>query len=125
MALPTTGGSSRPGLPETRVALLPPELPADIIVLDVREDHEWVAGHAPGAIHVPLGHLAERWADVAEAVGERQLLVVCHVGQRSAAATAALTAAGLDAVNLAGGMQQWALAGRPLVSEIGVRPHVG
>ena len=30
------------------------ELPADAVVLDVREDDEWAAGHAAGALHVPL-----------------------------------------------------------------------
>ncbi|MBA2739198.1 MAG: rhodanese-like domain-containing protein [Actinomycetota bacterium] len=117
----TTSPADRP---ETTVSVLPSPLPPDVTVLDVREDHEWVAGHAPGAVHVPLGELAARQAEVAAAAGSGQLLVVCHLGGRSARATDMLVAAGVDAVNLAGGMQQWAAAGRPLVSETGVPPQV-
>jgi len=47
-------------------------------------------------------------------VGDR-LLVVCHSGGRSARATAWLNGAGYDAVNLDGGMQDWARAGLPIV----------
>lgn len=111
-------------MPETTVAALASPLPADVTVLDVREEHEWIAGHAPDAVHVPLGQLPARQAEVAAAAGSGQLLVVCHLGGRSARATDFLVAAGVDAVNLAGGMQQWAAAGRPLVSETGAPPHV-
>ena len=36
------------------------EVPEDVYLLDVREDDEWRAGHAPGAVHIPLGALGER-----------------------------------------------------------------
>ena len=116
--------AGRPGIPETTVDALPAELPKGVTLLDVREDHEWVAGHAPEALHVPLGQLAARHAEVAAAAGGGQLLVVCHVGARSARATAFLTQTGVDAVNLVGGMKHWGDAGRPLVSETGDPPTV-
>ena len=47
---------STPQIPEVTVA----EVPADAVLLDVREDDEWTAGHAPGAVHVPMTTLAER-----------------------------------------------------------------
>ena len=120
MSLPTSPGDR----PETAVPVLPSPLPPEVTVLDVREDHEWVAGHAPGALHVPLGEVAARQPEIAAAVGSGQLLVVCHLGGRSARATDMLVSAGVDAVNLVGGMQQWAAAGRPLVSETGAPPQV-
>jgi len=43
------------------------ELPADGVLLDVREDDEWVAGHAPNAVHVPMTQLAERLDHIPEA----------------------------------------------------------
>ena len=51
-------------VPTTTVAELPDPLPADATLLDVREDDEWAAGHAPGALHVPLGQLAQRVDEV-------------------------------------------------------------
>lgn len=112
------------GRPETTVASLPPKLPDEVTLLDVREEHEWVAGHAPDALHVPLGQLPDRQAEVVAAAGSGQLLVTCHLGGRSARATDFLVSSGVNAVNLAGGMQQWAAAGRPLVSETGAAPQV-
>ena len=102
-------------LPTTTVDALPDPLPEDTAVLDVREPHEWVAGHAPGAVHIPLRQLPVR----ADLVPSGHVLVVCHVGSRSARATAFLRQQGVDAVNLHGGMAAWAAAGRPLVSETG------
>lgn len=104
------------GVPETRVDELPTALPGELTVLDVREQHEWDAGHVPEALHIPLGQLAARQTEVTAAAGDGQLLVVCAVGVRSARATAFLLSTGVDAVNLAGGMQDWAAAGRPVVN---------
>jgi rhodanese-related sulfurtransferase len=81
---------------------------AGALLLDVREDDEWDAGHVSGAAHIPLGHLAER---LDELPGDRQVVVVCRSGVRSARATAFLATSGFDAVNLAGGMRAWAAAG--------------
>ena len=69
----------------------------------------------PRAVHIPLAELAGR----VDLVPSGKVLVVCHVGSRSARATLFLRQHGVDAVNLAGGMAAWAAASRPLVSETG------
>ena len=109
-------------VPTTTVSELPDPLPADATLLDVREDDEWAAGHAPGALHVPLGSLAER---VGEVPRDGELYVVCHSGGRSARATAWLTQQGIEATNVDGGMSAWAAAGRPLTADGDAEPHVG
>lgn len=81
-------------------------------VLDVREPHEWAAGHIDGALHIPLGDLPGR---LGELDPQTRTLVVCHVGGRSARATAWLVQQGHDAVNLHGGMDAWEDAQRPIV----------
>lgn len=97
-------------VPTVTVDGLPNPLPAGLIVLDVREDHEWAEGHIPGAVHIPLGELLERKGELDS---QAQTLVVCHVGGRSARATAYLVANGHPAVNLDGGMVAWENARRP------------
>ncbi len=57
-------------------------------------------------------------------VPDRQTLVVCKVGGRSAQAAGYLAQQGYDVVNLDGGMLDWAAAGRPMVSETGQPPQV-
>jgi len=99
-------------LPTITVADLPDPLPSDLVVLDVREPHEWAAGHIQGAVHVPLADVPAR---VAELDAQARTVVVCHLGGRSARATAWLVAQGHDVVNLDGGMEAWEAAGRPVV----------
>ncbi len=82
------------------------------VVLDVREAFEWADGHIEGALHIPLNDLPAR---VDELDPQARTLVVCSVGARSARATAWLNSLGHDAANLAGGMDAWAGAQRPIV----------
>ncbi|WP_203337805.1 rhodanese-like domain-containing protein [Nocardioides limicola] len=107
-------------IPTVAIDGVPTPLPDGLTVLDVREPEEWVAGHIDGALHIPLGQLPERLAEVPAS----QTLVVCKVGGRSARAVAWLQAQGCDAVNLDGGMLDWESAGRPMVSELGQPPMV-
>lgn len=100
-------------VPTITVAGVPDPLPKELVVLDVREPHEWAEGHIAGAIHMPLGDLMERRDELDPAT---QTLVVCHVGGRSARATAYLVSNGHSAVNLDGGMIAWEDAGRPTTS---------
>ena len=97
-------------VPAVSVKSIPDPLPEGLVVLDVRELHEWAEGHIAGAKHVPLGDLMERRGELDPEV---QTLVVCHVGGRSARATAYLVSNGYSAVNLDGGMIAWENAGRP------------
>jgi rhodanese-related sulfurtransferase len=103
-----------------------PEVPATAVpeggwLLDVREPYEWAAGHAPTATHIPLAQLGHRSSEIPR---ERTVYVICRSGMRSARVVLALTEAGWQAVNVGGGMQDWAAAGRPMVSDTGAAPAV-
>ncbi len=86
----------------------------EAVLLDVREPYEWAAGHAPEATHVPMGELA-----LDRVPPGSPLLVVCHVGGRSMQAVVALRRHGIEAVNVAGGMEAWRAAGLPVVTDSG------
>ena len=96
------------------------DVPEDAVLVDVREDDEWAAGHAPGAVHLPLGDLPARLGELPEG----DVHVVCRSGGRSARATAWLQQNGVEAVNVSGGMGAWFEAGRPMVSDTGQEPRV-
>jgi len=92
-------------------------VPAGAYLLDVREDDEWAAGHAPDAHHVPMYEVPARLDEIP---ADGDVVVICRVGARSAQVVAYLQAQGRqNAVNLDGGMTAWAHVGRPLVSEHG------
>jgi rhodanese-related sulfurtransferase len=93
------------------------DVPERAVLLDVRENDEWAAGHAPSAVHVPMGQVLQRLDELATAFPDCPVRVVCRSGGRSARVTAALQQAGWDAVNVDGGMRAWAAAGRPMVAE--------
>jgi rhodanese-related sulfurtransferase len=96
-------------------------VPGDAWLLDVREDYEWAAGYAPGARHIRLGELGTRSAEIPR---DATIYVICRSGVRSAQVAQALSGAGWDAVNVAGGMQDWAAAGRPMATDSGAAPFV-
>lgn len=107
-------------IPTVTVDNVPDPLPEGLTVLDVREPVEWQHGHIEGAVHIPLSLLPVRLGELPQT----QTLVVCRVGGRSAQAVMWLQQQGYDAVNLDGGMLDWAGAGRPMVSETGHPPQV-
>ena len=84
---------------------------AGATVVDVREPAEYVAGHIPGATPVPMSQVASRLGELAK---ERPVYVVCASGNRSAAMTDLLIAAGYDAYSVAGGTTAWSRSGRAL-----------
>jgi rhodanese-related sulfurtransferase len=96
-------------------------LPAGVFLLDVREDDEWAAGHAPDAVHIPVGALSGRAVEIPQ---DREIYVICRSGARSAYAAQALAGAGWTTINVADGMTGWAVAGRPMVSETSAEPYV-
>ena len=73
----------------------------DVNVIDVREDFEVEQGTVPGALHIPLGQIPDRIAELDVAT---PYIVVCRSGVRSANACEYLTAQGYDVTNLEGGM---------------------
>lgn len=94
---------------------------ASTVLVDVRETHEWTAGHAPGAVHLPMSELESRYTELPE---DATLLVICHSGQRSLRVTDALERAGYAAVNVEGGMLAWQAAGGAVVSETAQPPRI-
>ncbi len=88
----------------------------DSILIDVREPNEWQAGHASMAISMPMSTLGATAGTLSRTT---LLILVCRSGRRSDAAVNALIGAGFNAVNLAGGMQAWQLAGLDVVRDDG------
>jgi rhodanese-related sulfurtransferase len=81
-------------------------------IVDVREPGEYVAGHVPGAVLIPMGQLPGRTAELDRGA---PVYVVCASGNRSATMTGFLRSAGFDAYSVAGGTSGWARSGRPVV----------
>jgi hydroxyacylglutathione hydrolase len=79
--------------------------PAPPVVVDVRTTREWREGHINGAVNLPLSQLAERHRELPS---NRQVIVYCASGYRSAIATSLLGREGLPNVaNLVGGLAAW------------------
>jgi rhodanese-related sulfurtransferase len=93
------------------------------VLLDVREPDEWSAGHAPGAVHHSLTELLAGVPLPPEARG-RRLVVICRSGNRSRRAAELLAARGVEAVDVIGGMREWAQTGLPVLDARGRRGTV-
>ncbi|HVX34406.1 MAG TPA: rhodanese-like domain-containing protein [Solirubrobacterales bacterium] len=85
-------------------------------LVDVRADHEWEAGHLPGAVHIPLAELPQHLDEIDK---DRPVILYCRGGNRSSMATTALAEAGYDAVKLAEGAVGWEEEGLPFEPEGG------
>jgi rhodanese-related sulfurtransferase len=85
-----------------------------VLLLDVRSKNEWRSGHVPGATHVSLESLPQRIEWLKKAAGGGEIMVICRSGNRSAQATRQLSAAGIGAVNVRGGMIAWERSGLPV-----------
>lgn len=88
----------------------------EIVLVDVREPHEWEAGRIAGAEHIEMERLAARAGEVPQ---DRQVVFQCRLGVRSAMAMQAFRASGWDAYSMAGGIQAWVEAGLPLEPDEG------
>lgn len=76
-----------------------------LTMVDVREDEEVAHGMIPGAIHIPLGQLAERSAEIPDA---SEVIMICRSGGRSGKACEYLRSVGIEGVtNMTGGMLEW------------------
>ena len=95
--------------PEVLVEALRQEWDAkgdELVVIDVREPHEWEIAHIDGARLIPLGQLPER---IHELDGHAEIVTYCHKGSRSMKALEILKGAGFGKVrSLAGGIDAWA-----------------
>ncbi len=86
----------------------------DAVVVDVRETHEWSAGHIPNSRHIALGQLSGRISEI-EKFKDRPFIICCASGNRSSSACGALRKAGFERVfNLTGGIGAWRDAGLPV-----------
>ena len=82
------------------------------LIVDVREPDEFATVRLEGAALLPMSTFGERHVELPK---DRPLLVMCHVGGRSAAATAYLIRSGwTNATNVAGGIDAWERAGLPV-----------
>jgi len=82
----------------------------ELAAVDVREPGEWDAGHIAGALWIPMGEFADRLSELPQG----RLAIVCRSGVRSGVVADWLERSGVDAVNLAGGMQAWQAASLPI-----------
>lgn len=86
-----------------------------VLLLDVREQDEYAAVHAPDSTLIPLGQLSSRLAEI-QKYKSKPVAVVCRSGRRSAQAVELLRNAGFtQAVNVEGGMSAWESAGLPVI----------
>ena len=81
-------------------------------VVDVRERHEYVAGHVAGAEWIPLSIVPLRMDDFRRP----NTWVICQSGGRSAQAATFLAQRGIEVTNVNGGMNAWRMAGLPVVA---------
>lgn len=72
--------------------------------IDVREAHEFQAGHAPGAKNLPLSTLEQSYKELHP---DHEYHIICQGGVRSASACQFLSAQGFSVTNVEGGMNAW------------------
>jgi rhodanese-related sulfurtransferase len=108
----STGGSGLPAEISISEALAKKE--AGAFILDVRQPDEWNEAHIQDATLIPLDQLPNR---VNELPKDKEIVVVCRSGNRSAQGRDILLSAGFTNVtSMAGGLNQWKSAGYPTVS---------
>ncbi len=74
------------------------------LVLDVREPEELKIASVAGAVHIPMGEIPSRFGELPP---DRPIAVLCHHGVRSAQVSQFLQSNGLNAFNIAGGIDAW------------------
>jgi rhodanese-related sulfurtransferase len=88
----------------------------DAILIDVRQENEWDAGHAPMATLIPLAEIADHLDELPR---DRLIICACRSGGRSLRAATYLQEQGFDVVNLTGGMMAWFSEDLPFESDDG------
>ena len=86
------------------------------LVLDVRSEKEFAAGHVRGAVNIPHDRLGDRLAEV-EAYRDQEIVVYCESGRRAGIAAEILSEAGFKRLgHLSGDMSGWRADGHPVAS---------
>lgn len=85
------------------------------LLLDVRTEDEWEAGRIEDATWISMSEIEARREEIPT---DREIIVVCRSGGRSARVTEVLRAWGHDAHNLAGGVLAWTAEDLPFVGEV-------
>jgi rhodanese-related sulfurtransferase len=86
----------------------------ELVIVDIREQYEWDAGRAPGALHVEIERVASRAPTFDRA---RPVAFMCRGGVRGGMVAQAFRAVGFDAYNVAGGFTAWHAQGLPTEPE--------
>jgi rhodanese-related sulfurtransferase len=89
---------------------------AGALLLDVRNADEWEAGRAEGSTWMPMNEVTDRRDELPR---DRDIVVICRSGARSAKVAEALNVWGHAAANIAGGLQAWVDAGYAVVTDDG------
>lgn len=85
------------------------------VVLDIRDEKEFVQGHIAGAVNIPYANLDNRVGEL-EPYKEKPVVLVCKMGQHASAAGRQLKSKGFTNVRrLMGGMAEWSAANLPMV----------
>jgi rhodanese-related sulfurtransferase len=85
-----------------------------VFLIDVRETDEYLDGHVPGAIHIPLNEVPNRVDEFRNPQGG-VTYVICKVGGRSASACDYLAQKAVNVINIAGGTMAWIMQGHDVV----------
>jgi hydroxyacylglutathione hydrolase len=89
-----------------------------LVVLDTRGQDEWESGHIAGSLHIYVGHLEQRLAEVP---GDKPIAVICNVGHRAGLGASILLRAGYPEVyNVLGSVRAWIAAGFPVTTDEGL-----
>lgn len=87
----------------------------ELLVLDARDQEEWNSGHIPGALHIYVGHVEQRLAEIPR---DKTVAVLCSVGHRAGIAASVLLRAGFPQVyNVLGSITAWRHARFPLTND--------
>ena len=106
-----------PEVPEVDVHEAKSRIGQGAFFLDVRETNEFAEARIPGTTLIPMSEFSARYEE--ELPTDRQIVIHCRSGQRSATATAFLIQHGYDAVNVAGGLMAWVEEGLPVEGDEG------
>ncbi|OGN97313.1 MAG: MBL fold metallo-hydrolase [Chloroflexi bacterium RBG_13_51_36] len=87
----------------------------ELVVLDTRGQDEWESGHIAGALHIYVGYLEQRLAEVPKG---KPIAVICNVGHRAGLGASILLRAGCPSVhNVLGSVKAWIAAGFPVTTD--------